>query len=284
MPVFIAPLGGLKLHYGEKHTDQSYNSILIPAAKEYGVCAMAGDGMDKAGVYFGVPSFSKADVEALRNNVDWEDETSVKMYQTVLAAEETTEKAETELANLTKAFQRRLNRGFKDQNEANKWIDSQLESSDYSTLAKMDASLKSGKIKAMATDFPTSEQLQLDNVVATPHLGAGTPEADENCAVMAARQIMDYLENGNITNSVNLPDVSFPRTDGSRITIIHQNRPGMLGAITETVSNQGINIENLVNRSRGNVAYTMLDFIGEVPSELPDLLAAREGIMRVRLL
>lgn len=144
--------------------------------------------------------------------------------------------------------------------------------------------LKSGKIKAMATDFPTSEQLQLDNVVATPHLGAGTPEADENCAVMAARQIMDYLENGNITNSVNLPDVSFPRTDGSRITIIHQNRPGMLGAITETVSNQGINIENLVNRSRGNVAYTMLDFIGEVPSELPDLLAAREGIMRVRLL
>ncbi len=146
------------------------------------------------------------------------------------------------------------------------------------------SALRSGKVKGLATDFPTSEQLQLDSVVATPHLGAGTPEADENCAVMAARQIMDYLENGNIQNSVNLPDVSFPRTDGPRITLIHRNRPGMLGTITETVSSYGINIENLVNRSLGSVAYTMLDFLDEIPAEILTALSSKDGILKARQL
>ena len=146
------------------------------------------------------------------------------------------------------------------------------------------SALTSGKIRAYATDFPTAEQLKLPNVVATPHLGAGTPEADENCAVMAARQIIDYLENGNITNSVNLPDLSFPRADGARVTMIHHNRPGMLGLITEKVAAAGLNIENLVNKSRGPVAYTMLDFDTDVPEALAGTLSALPGVCRVRVL
>lgn len=144
--------------------------------------------------------------------------------------------------------------------------------------------LKNGKVKAYATDFPTAEQLELSNVFATPHLGAGTPEADENCAKMAAKQIMDYLENGNIVNSVNLPAVSFPRAAGGRITIIHHNKPGMLGVITEKVANAGMNIENLVNKSRYTVAYTILDFDEDVPSALAETLEQLDGVMRVRVL
>ena len=146
------------------------------------------------------------------------------------------------------------------------------------------AALSSGRVRAMATDFPTAEQLRLPNVVATPHLGAGTPEADENCAVMAAHQLIDYLENGNITHSVNLPDVSFPRADGSRVTLIHKNQPGMLGAITEKVSSTGLNIENLVNKSRNSVAYTILDFDCDVPADLAGALESIDGVHRVRVL
>ncbi len=144
--------------------------------------------------------------------------------------------------------------------------------------------LKNGKVKAFATDFPTKEQLELPNVMATPHLGAGTPEADENCAKMAAKQIMDYLENGNIVNSVNLPAVSFPRAAGDRITIIHHNKPGMLGEITEKISTAGLNIENLVNKSRESVAYTILDFDEEVPASLAETLKNIDGVLRVRVL
>ncbi len=144
--------------------------------------------------------------------------------------------------------------------------------------------LKGGKVKAFATDFPTAEQLELPNVMATPHLGAGTPEADENCAKMAAKQIIDYLENGNIVNSVNLPAVSFPRAAGGRITIIHHNKPGMLGVITEKVAAIGMNIENLVNKSRDSVAYTILDFDEDVPSALAENLAGIDGVLRVRVL
>ncbi len=144
--------------------------------------------------------------------------------------------------------------------------------------------LKNGKVKAFATDFPTAEQLELPNVMATPHLGAGTPEADENCAVMAAKQIIDYLENGNIVNSVNLPAVSFPRAAGARITLINHNKPGMLGTITEKVAAAGLNIENLVNKSRDSVAYTILDFDEDVPAELVEKLEEIDGVMRVRVL
>ncbi|MCF0135146.1 MAG: phosphoglycerate dehydrogenase [Lachnospiraceae bacterium] len=144
--------------------------------------------------------------------------------------------------------------------------------------------LESGKIKAYATDFPTPRQMKLPTVLCTPHLGAGTPEADVNCSVMAAKQTMDYLENGNISNSVNLPNVSFTRADGDRIAIIHSNKVGMLGMVTEKVSAHGLNIENLVNKSRDGVAYTILDFNTDVPQSLADELSSIDGVIRLRLI
>ncbi len=146
------------------------------------------------------------------------------------------------------------------------------------------AALESGKIKAFATDFPTPRQMKMPSVLCTPHLGAGTPEADENCSVMAARQTMDYLENGNITNSVNFPNVSFARADGDRLALIHANKVGMLGLMTEKVASKGLNIENLINKARGDIAYTILDFNTEVPDEIVESLRAIDGMIRVRVI
>lgn len=144
--------------------------------------------------------------------------------------------------------------------------------------------LDSGKIAGFATDFPTEEQLKRPDVVSTPHLGAGTPEAEENCAIMAARQTREYLENGNITNSVNFPDVSFARAEGDRITVFHKNQVGMLGRITERAASRGLNIENLVNKARGDVAYTILDFNDAVPEGLEEALGEIDGVIRVRVI
>lgn len=144
--------------------------------------------------------------------------------------------------------------------------------------------LDSGKITAFATDFPTEAQLKREDVVCTPHLGAGTPEAEENCAVMAARQTRDYLENGNTLHSVNFPDVSFARADGDRITVLHKNKVGMLGIITEKAASMNLNIENLVNKARGDVAYTILDFNDEVPDSLAKAIEEIDGVIKVRLI
>ncbi len=146
------------------------------------------------------------------------------------------------------------------------------------------AALDSGKVKAYITDFPTTRQMKHENVFFTPHLGAGTPEADENCAVMAAKQTIDYIENGNITNSVNFPDVSFARADGARVTVIHENKVGMLGLMTEKIAADGLNIENLVNKARGALAYTIFDFNTGVPDNLGDKLSAIDGVIRVRVI
>lgn len=143
--------------------------------------------------------------------------------------------------------------------------------------------LETGKIKAFATDFPTKKELGRPNVVCTPHLGAGTPEADENCAVMAAKQIKDFLENGNVTNSVNYPDVTFERAGGDRVTIFHHNKVGMLGIITEKVAAAGLNIENLINKAKNDMAYTILDFETGVPETLADTLAGIEGVIKVKI-
>ena len=144
--------------------------------------------------------------------------------------------------------------------------------------------LNSGKIAGYATDFPTPEMKKMEKVFCTPHLASGTPEAETNCAVMGARQTIDYIENGNIVNSVNLPDVSFARADGDRITIIHENKIGMLGLMTEKVVSMGLNIENLVNKSKNDVAYTILDFNGETPAELAEELSKINGVIRVRVI
>ena len=116
------------------------------------------------------------------------------------------------------------------------------------------------------------------------HLGASTPESEENCAVMAAKQLADYLLNGNIVNSVNMPEVSQPRAPGKRICVLHRNEPGVISAITALTTEAGLNIENMVNKGKKDMAYTMLDATGPVNRALADQLAALDPVVRVRIL
>lgn len=147
----------------------------------------------------------------------------------------------------------------------------------------MVSALEDGKISCYVTDFPTAELIGAKNVIAIPHLGASTPESEDNCASMAAQQLKDYLENGNIKNSVNLPALSMERSGAVRLGIIHRNIPSMLSQITQTLSAQKINIENMTNKSRGDYAYTVVDFDGDMPSALVDALQGIDGVIRVNV-
>ena len=151
------------------------------------------------------------------------------------------------------------------------------------TPALLDA-LETGKVSGYMTDFPTEALLGKAGVICTPHLGASTPEAEDNCAVMAALEISDYLKNGNITHSVNMPEVVQPRAGGKRICIIHKNEPGMISQITALTTEAGLNIENMVNKSKKNMAYTMLDATGAVNGALAEKLSAIPAVIRVRIL
>ena len=144
--------------------------------------------------------------------------------------------------------------------------------------------LKAGRVAAYVTDFPTAEVALCPGVIALPHLGASTPESEDNCAVMAARQMQDYLENGNIVNSVNLPAVSMERTGEARICLIHKNIPNILAQITSIVSAEGMNVENLANKSKKDYAYTLLDVDGKISDAVTAKLNAVEGVIRVRVL
>ena len=146
------------------------------------------------------------------------------------------------------------------------------------------AALDSGKVAQYFCDFPSEELLGVKGVCCTPHLGASTPESETNCAVMAAAELSDYLKNGNILHSVNLPDVQQPRAGSRRICVIHKNEPGVISAITSVMTSANLNIENMVNKSRKDVAYTMLDVTGSLDSGLAERLAAAEPIIRVRIL
>lgn len=148
----------------------------------------------------------------------------------------------------------------------------------------MIAALDCGKVSCYVTDFPNNRLLTCGNVVAMPHLGASTPESEQNCAVMAARELVDYLENGNVLHSVNLPDVNLARTGVMRICIIHKNIPAMLAGITTMLSRDGANVEHLSNKSRGEVAYTILDLGSEVNEQVIAELRSFPGIIRVRIL
>ena len=149
--------------------------------------------------------------------------------------------------------------------------------------ALLDA-LNSGKVAQYFCDFPTEELLGVKGVCCTPHLGASTPESETNCAVMAAAELSDYLKNGNIAHSVNLPDVSQPRVGGRRICMIHKNTPGAISAITSILTTARLNIENMVNKSKKNMAYTMLDATGAVDARLSEKLSAIPAVIRVRIL
>ena len=148
--------------------------------------------------------------------------------------------------------------------------------------ADMLAALESGKVAAYVVDFPTEEMLDAENVIAIPHLGASTPESEDNCAVMAADELKDYLENGNILHSVNYPDVQAPRAAANRICVLHKNVPNMLAQISAVVSAAGINIASMVNKSKKDYAYTLLDVEGAPAAATLSGITDIDGVIRVR--
>ncbi|MBQ8719693.1 MAG: phosphoglycerate dehydrogenase [Clostridia bacterium] len=150
--------------------------------------------------------------------------------------------------------------------------------------ADMIAALESGKVASYVVDFPTDEMIGVDGVVAIPHLGASTPESENNCAIMAARQLADYIDNGNITNSVNFPNISMPKTPLARICVIHKNIPNMLTSITSIVAKDNVNIENLLNKSKGQLAYTMMDVEKCDTAAVCAHISALDGVIRVRVI
>ncbi len=144
------------------------------------------------------------------------------------------------------------------------------------------SALDEGRVTAYVTDFPTNRLVAHPHVVAMPHLGASTPESEQNCAVMAADELRDYLENGNIRNSVNLPDVVLERSGVMRLCVLHKNIPAMLANITTLLSRDGVNVENLSNKSKGDYAYTLVDLNSEVDPAVEEDLRNLAGVIRVR--
>ena len=159
-----------------------------------------------------------------------------------------------------------------------------LSRADLVSAADLAEALKAGKVSRYVTDFPTEEVLELPGTVAIPHLGASTEESEDNCAVMAARELDDYLKNGNIKNSVNFPALQMPRSGASRICALHANVPAVLTRLTAAISEEGLNIENMTSKSKGDNAYTVLD-CSSVPSDAAlARISAVEGMFRVRLI
>ncbi len=149
----------------------------------------------------------------------------------------------------------------------------------------LEAALASGKVKRYITDFPNDKTAGMAGVVAIPHLGASTEESEDNCAMMAVRQTMDYLENGNITNSVNFPACSMGIcTKPGRVTILHRNIPNSIGQFTSALAADNINISDMINRSKGEYAYTMLDLDEPTPTAVAEHLQRIEGVFRVRVI
>jgi len=140
--------------------------------------------------------------------------------------------------------------------------------------------LESGKVAKYVTDFPDAKLVNRENVIAIPHLGASTPESEENCAIMASKQLRDFIENGSIKNSVNMPECILGKTSNPRLTIIHKNVQGIVGKLTAIISDAGLNIEEMTNKSRGDIAYTVFD----LNAKLEDLEAMKaiEGVIKVR--
>ena len=142
--------------------------------------------------------------------------------------------------------------------------------------------LGAGRLVRYFSDFPSPTLARLPNVVATPHLGASTAEAEENCAVMAADQLIDFLSNGNIRNSVNFPSVTLERTEGVRLAVANRNVPKMLGQILSVLANRNINVIDMINRSRGDVAYNLIDVAAPIPAELVAEINRIDSVTNVR--
>lgn len=142
----------------------------------------------------------------------------------------------------------------------------------------------SGKLSRYVTDFPADELIGVPGIIVMPHLGASTPEAEDNCAVMAASELKDFLEDGNIRNSVNFPACMAPRAGKSRITVIHKNEKSVISTITDVIGKANINIENFVSRSRGDFAYAIVDTTEELKAEVIDNIKSLPSVIRCRVL
>ena len=146
------------------------------------------------------------------------------------------------------------------------------------------AALDRGHVARYVTDFPNAKVVGVPNVVALPHMGATTPEAEEKCAVMAAREVLDYLKNGNIRNSVNFPNATLDRLGESRLCLLHKNKPGMLNQFLEIIAAGDVNVEHMLNKARGELAYTIFDTTTALDETVARQMRAIPGVTRVRLL
>ncbi len=148
----------------------------------------------------------------------------------------------------------------------------------------MEKALASGKIARYVTDFPNARTAGMKGVIAIPHLGASTEEAEDNCAIMAAHELDEFLKNGNIKNSVNYPNVELPHNGDCRLCIFHKNIPTILSQITSAVSEENINIENFINKSKKDNAYTVVEINGDIPEKVVEKVKAIEGVIRIRVI
>ena len=150
---------------------------------------------------------------------------------------------------------------------------------------EMEKALESGKVARYVTDFPNTKSAKMEKAIVIPHLGASTQESEDNCAVMAANELVDYLENGNIKNSVNFPscDMGVCQVEG-RVAILHKNIPNMIGQITSTFAKNGYNISDLTNKSKASRAYTLIDIESKASEKLVDELNAIDGVLKVRVI
>ena len=148
----------------------------------------------------------------------------------------------------------------------------------------MTAALDRGDLAGYVSDFPTPELLGRSDVLLMPHIGASTAEAEENCAVMAAQQLMDFLDNGNIVNSVNFPATTLPRRRGARVTFSNQNVPKVLGNVLSVLADAGLNVLDMMNQSRNDLAYNIVDVEGDLPADLELKISQVDGVLRVRTL
>ena len=156
-----------------------------------------------------------------------------------------------------------------------------LSRGDLANIPDLVEALESGKVASYVTDFPCEELLGLPNVVCIPHLGASTPESEDNCAVMAAEQLIDYIENGNIRNSVNYPEIQLPRTESNRIVVLHDNVPNIITQISGALAKDNVNIESLLSQAKGNNAVSIFDSNDSITDAVVADIAAIQGVVRV---
>lgn len=158
-----------------------------------------------------------------------------------------------------------------------------LSRGDLANYDDIKKAVASGKVARYVTDFPCEELIGVEHIVTIPHLGASTAESEDNCAVMAAHELIEYLENGNITNSVNFPNASLPHNGDVRICLMHKNVPAVIKQISAIVADEGINIENMINCSKKEYAYTILEITGTIPDDITEKLGAVEEMIRINI-